>query len=205
MTVKEPSVEQREALEAYMRHPEKKLILARYRMDGLGALVDKKELPLTFLAFEVLNELALAHQAGFVPAQYNKVAPDRFSSATVEVPVNLLDHLLTCWGEYIQSDINKGSLDKSFGLAADKRRGRPFLHTFKKVASEFQYAEAVMIVRVLYYFKGSPMTLTRAFEEVAGMKKTSSETVKNAWGKHRAYYDGFLRALKVSAKKLGKD
>lgn len=113
MTVKEPSVEQREALEAYMRHPEKKLILARYRMDGLGALVDKKELPLTFLAFEVLNELALAHKAGFVPAQYNKVAPDRFSSATVEVPVYLLDHLLTCWGNTSNPTSTKGRLTKA--------------------------------------------------------------------------------------------
>lgn len=205
MTVKEPSAEQRKSLEAYLRHPEKSLFAARCRLDGLSDLVDKGELPLTFLAFEVLEKISASQQLGFAAEQYQKVVPDRFSSATVEVPVFLLDVLLDCWHDFSRSDPTKGSLDRSFGNAAKGRRKRPFLHKWQNLDNERFYAFCVLEFRLERFFKGNPVSLTEAFEQVAVDEGVSSSTTKNAWQKHRAFLEGVLRPLHIQLSDLDKN
>jgi len=205
MTVKEPSAEQLKALEAYLRHPEKSLFAARCRLDGLSDLVDKGELPLTFLAFEVLEKISALQQQGFAVEQYQKVVPDRFSSARVEVPVFLLDVLLDCWHHFSRSDPTEGSLDRSFGNAAKGRRKRPFLHKWQKLDNERFYALAVLEVRLTRYFAGNPVSFTKAFEEVSVDEEVSSAVVKKAWEKHRAFFEDLMLPFNIKLSDLGKN
>jgi hypothetical protein len=194
------SKEQSDALRTYISDNERELHSARYRLDGLSEFVEQGELPPTFLAFEILKQLALANENKFKSNQYLNVVPAHLVSETVEVPVSLLNILLDCWDEFTHSDPTKASFEKSFGFAASKRRGRPFLHKLEKLHDDRYYANKVIEARLRNYFKGTQISLTTAFTDTSFNEKVSYESVKNAWGKHRNFYKSMLRRLKVPEK-----
>lgn len=80
------SKEQIDALLTYISDNERELHSARYRLDGLSEFVEQGELPPAFLAFEILEQLALANENGFKSNQYLNVVPEHFASETIEVP-----------------------------------------------------------------------------------------------------------------------
>lgn len=205
MTQSGPSSDQLKALQAYLMHAEKSLFASKFRLDGLSELIEKDDLPLAFLAFEVLEAIVVAKQEGFSPEQYHKVVPDRFSSETVEVPVFLLNVLLNCWSDFSRSDPKEGSLDRSFGNAAKGRRKWPFLHKWQKLDKERFYAFAVLEVRLKRYFAGNPVSFTEAFEEVSGDEEVSSAVVKKAWEKHRAFFEDLMLPFNIKLSELGKN
>lgn len=194
------SKEQSDALLTYISDNERELHSARYRLDGLSEFVEKGELPPAFLAFEILDQLALADENGFTSNQYLNVVPAPMGSKTVEVPVAVLNILLDCWEDFSLSDPTKASFEKSFGFAASKRRGRPVLHKLEKLDNDRYYASQVLVAQIKHYFEGTQISLTTAFTDTSFNEKVSYETVKNAWGKHRNYYKSMLRRLKVPDK-----
>ena len=64
------SKEQIDALLTYISDNECELHTARYRLDGISEFVEQEELPPAFLAFEILEQLALANENGFKSNQY---------------------------------------------------------------------------------------------------------------------------------------
>ena len=125
--------------------------------------------------------------------------------------IALLVDFMTFTGDIISIDrhglnkldsepMSKASFEKSFGFAASKRRGRPFLHKLEKLHDDRYYANKVIEARLRNYFKGTQISLTTAFTDTSFNEKVSYESVKNAWGKHRNFYKSMLRRLKVPEK-----
>jgi len=194
------SKEQIDALLTYISDNERELHTARYRLDGISEFVEQEELPPAFLAFEILEQLALANENGFKSNQYLNVIPAHFRSETIEVPRFVLNTVLNCWDHFTHSDPTKASLEKSFGFAASKKRGRPVLHKLQKLHDDRYYASKVLEARIKCFVEGTQISLTTAFADTSFTERVSYETIKNAWGKHRNFYKSMLRRLKVPEK-----
>lgn len=110
------SKEQIDALLTYISDNECELHTARYRLDGIFEFVEQEELPPAFLAFEILEQLALANENGFKSNQYLNVIPAHFRSETIEVPRFVLNTVLNCWDHFRHSDPTKASLEKVLDL-----------------------------------------------------------------------------------------
>ena len=163
LTKFKPSQEQVDALERFINDPKREIHSARYRLDGFADLVDKEKLPKAFLAFETLDQITLAQEKQFSSDEYLEVVPDCFASVTVKVPLFVLNTLLNCWDDFIHSDPTKASLEKSFGFAAPKPKGRPIQQIIDKLDKDRYLAQQVVIRRIEAWSKGGKLKLAQAF------------------------------------------
>ena len=198
-----PSRDQIDALLAYTSNNERELNSARYRLDGFADLVKKGELPKTFLAFEVLDQIALANENGFRDTQYLKLVPECFASETVQIPVFVLNELLNCWDDFIHSNPTKASLAKSFGFAAPKPKSNPIQHIVDKLDKDRYLAQQVFELRIRSWFNGEKLKLVQAFVDVAANEHVDRQTVKNAWYAQRQYYKKIIQELQLPSKPIG--
>jgi len=198
-----PTKEQREALQTLISNGEGALKLARYRLNGFARLVEQGTLPPAFLAFETLEQLALANEKGFDDDKCLEVVPEALTSKTVVVPVFLLNTILNCWDHFIHSDPTKASLEKSFGFASPKPKSNPIQHVIDKLDNDRYLATQVLIKRIENWSQGHKLPLAQVFANVAAEENVSNQTVKNAWYKHRSFYKEFLRDIKLPTQKIG--
>jgi len=198
-----PTNEQVEALLEFISDENNSLRTARYRLDGFSELVEKGQLPLAFLAFETLEQLITADENGIDSVECLDVVPEPFASRTINVPVFVLNTILNCWGDFVSSDPTKASLEKSFGFAATKPSGNPIQHVIEKLQNDRYLAQQVFIHRIKAWSDGKKLPLVQAFADVAAEEKVSSQTVKNAWYKHRSFYKKFIREMKLPTQKTG--
>lgn len=198
-----PTKEQVEALLEFISDENTSIRTSRYRLDGLSELVEKGQLPIAFLAFETLEQLVIAHENGVDSDEYLKVVPELFATRTINVPIFVLNTILNCWGDFITSDPTKASLEKSFGFTAPKPNSNPVQHVIEKLENDRYLAQRVFIHRLEAWFAGKKLPLVEAFVDVAAEEKVSSQTVKNAWYKHRSFYKKFIREMKLPTQKIG--
>lgn len=198
-----PTKEQVEALLEFISDKNNSLRTASYRLDGLSELVEKGQLPLAFLAFETLEQLAIAHENGIDSDEYLKVVPELFASRTINVPIFVLNTILSCWGDFITSDPTKASLEKSFGFAAPKPSGNPIQHVIEKLQNDRYLAQRVIIHQIKAWSDGNKLPLVQVFADVAAEEKVNSQTVKNAWYKHRSFYDKLINDFQLPPKQIG--
>ena len=198
-----PTKEQLEALLEFISDENTSLRTARYRLDEFSELVEKGQLPRAFLAFETLEQLITAHENGIDGFECLDVVPEPFASRTVNVPVFVLNTILNCWHDFINSDPTKASLEKSFGFAAPKPSGNPIQHVIEKLQNDRYLAQRVIIHRIKAWSDGKKLPLVQAFADVAAEEKVSSQTVKNAWYKHQSFYKNFIRDMKLPTQKIG--
>ena len=150
------SKEQSDALRTYISDNERELHSARYRLDGLSEFVEHGELPPTFLAFEILKQLALANENKFKSNQYLNVVPAHFISETIEVPRFVLNTVLNCWDHFTHSDPTKASFEKSFGFAAPKRDAICFTDNASPLVRAFNtrcFCDIIFIITSFTSFK----------------------------------------------------
>ena len=197
------SKEQIDALLTYISDNECELHTARYRLDGISEFVEQEELPPAFLAFEILEQLALANENGFKSNQYLNVVPAHFRSETIEVPRFVLNTVLNCWDHFTHSDPTKASLEKSFGFAAPKPNSNPIQHVIDKLDKDLYLAQEVLTLRIKAWSEGGKLKLLQAFADVAANENVSNHTVKTAWYKHRSYYKKFMREMQLPPKQIG--
>jgi hypothetical protein len=197
------SKEQIDALLTYISDNERELHSARYRLDGLSEFVEQEELPPAFLAFEILEQLALANENGFKSNQYLNVVPAHFASETVEVPRFVLNTILNCWDDFTHSDSTKASLEKSFGFAAPKPQSNPIQHLVERLDGDLYLAQQVLTLRIKVWSEGEKLKLLQAFADVAANENVSNQTVKKAWYKHRSYFKKFIREMQLPLKQIG--
>jgi len=198
-----PTEEQEEALQAFTSDEKRSLRTARYRLGGLIELVAQGQLPLAYLAFETLKQLAIERDNGIDNDQFRDVDPETFASRTVSVPMFVLDAILDCWDDFVTCDPTKASLEKSFGFAAPKPSGNPISHVIEKLQNDRYLAQRVIFHRIKAWSDGNKLPLVQAFADVAAEEKVSSQTVKNAWYKHRSFYKNFIRDMKLPTQKIG--
>ena len=198
-----PTEEQEEALQAFKSDEKSSLRAASVRLDEFSELVEKGQLPLAFLAFETLEQLITAHENGIDSVECLDVVPEPFASRTVNVPVFVLNTILNCWHDFINSDPAKASLEKSFEFAAPKPSGNPIQHVIEKLHNDRYLAQRVIIHRINAWSDGKKLPLVQAFADVAAEEKVSSQTVKNAWYKHRSFYRKFIRDMPLPTQQIG--
>ena len=198
-----PTKEQEEALLEFISDENNSLRTARYRLDEFSELVEKGQLPLAFLAFETLEQLITAHENGIDSVECLDVVPEPFASRTVNVPVFVLNTILNCWHDFINSDPTKASLEKSFGFAAPKPSGNPIQHVIEKLQNDRYLAQRVIIHRIKAWSDGKKFPLAQAFVDVAAEEKVSSQTVKSAWYKHRSFYYKLIKDFQLPPKQIG--
>ena len=197
------SKEQSDAFLTYISDNERGLYSARYRLDGFSESVEKGELPPAFLAFEILDQLALADENGFTSNQYLNVVPAPLRSETVEVPKFVLNRILNCWDHFIHSDPTKASLEKSFGFAAPKPNSNPIQHVIDQLDKDRYLASQVLTMRMKVWSEGKKLKLLQAFADVAANENVSNQTVKSAWYKHRSYFKKFIREMQLPPDQIG--
>jgi hypothetical protein len=197
------SKEQSDAFLTYMSDNERGLYPARYRLDRFSESVEKGELPPAFLAFEILDQLALADENGFTSNQYLNVVPAPMASKTVEVPKFVLNRILNCWDHFIHSDPTKASLEKSFGFAAPKPNSNPIQHVIDQLDKDRYLASQVLTMRMKVWSEGKKLKLLQAFADVAANENVSNQTVKSAWYKHRSYFKKFIREMQLPPDQIG--
>lgn len=198
-----PTKGQLEALNAFISDGKGSLRAARYRLDGFSELVEKGQLPTAFLAFETLEQLAIAHENGIDSDECLEVVPEQFTSKTIKVPVFVLNTLLNCWADFIDCDPTKASLEESFGFAAPKPNSNPIQHVIEKLDNDRYLAQRVIIHKITAWSDGKKLPSVQAFADVAAEEKVSSQTVKNAWYKHRSFYDKLVSEFQLPAKSIG--
>lgn len=198
-----PTKEQVEALLEFISDENTSLRTARYRLDEFSKLVEKGQLPPAFLAFETLEQLALANEKGFDDDKCLEVVPEALTSKTVVVPVFLLNTILNCWDHFIHSDPTKASLEKSLGFASPKPKGNPIQHVIDKLDNDMYLTKRVLIKRIENWFEGHKVPLAQVFANVAAEEDVSNQTVKNAWYKQRSFYKEFIRDMKLPIQKIG--
>lgn len=198
-----PTKEQQEALQAFIADGKASIRTARYRLDGFSKLVEKGQLPTAFLAFEILEQLAIAHENGIDSDDCLEVVPEPFASRTINVPVFVLNTILNCWADFVNCDPTKASLEKSFGFAAPRPNSNPIQHVIEQLDNDRYLAQRVFIHRLEAWFECKKLPLVQAFVDVAAEEKISSQTVKNAWYKHRSFYKNLIRDLKLPTQKIG--
>lgn len=198
-----PTKEQLEALQALKSAEKSSLRTASYRLGGLIELVAQGQLPLAYLAFETLEHLVIQHDNGIDNDLCREVDPETFASRTVSVPMFVLDAILDCWGDFKTSDPTKASMEKSFGFAAPKPSGNPIQHVIEKLQNDRYLAQRVIVHRIRAWSDGKKLPLVQAFVDVAAEENVSSQTVKNAWYKHRSFYKNLIRDLKLPTQKIG--
>ena len=197
------SKEQSDAFLTYISDNERGLHSPRYRLDDFSESVEKGELPPAFLAFEILDQLALADENGFTSNQYLNVVPAPMVSKTVEVPRFVLNRILNCWDHFIHSDPTKASLEKSFGFAAPKPNSNPIQHVIDQLDKDRYLALQVLTMRMKVWSEGKKLKLLQAFADVAANENVSNQTVKSAWYKHRSYFKKFIREMQLAPDQIG--
>ena len=181
-----PLTEQQiKAIKTYRNSPNRKLIEAAQFLHDLERLREKKEIPTSLIAFEVLKTIHDGIQHGFTNDALLETVPKALGDGTITIPAAAASSLLSAWNNFKYSD--EPNMAKSFGLDGDGQRRKPFtkLEIHK---NEKYYTRRIFELRFFARMDGKKLTVDIAAEQVAEEESVSVQSVKNAYKKHRRHF-----------------
>lgn len=179
-----------EAIKNYVNNPNKKLIEAKQFLDSLDDLRKAKVIPTTLVAFEVLKTIHNGIEHGFTNAELLETVPTSLGHETIELPVSAARALISAWDDFRYSASPK--MEKSFGIAGKKNARKP-LTKLDLQKSEKYYTRRIFDLRIRARLEDRKLTVAQAVEQVADEECVSTQTVYNAYKKHRRKFVELLQ------------
>lgn len=180
--------EQIKALIKFTEAPDRRLNSLKDLLENLEGLRKDNEIPASYVAFEVLENLYGGLEEGYSIEDLLSVLPKEISQKTIQIPAEIIGVLLNGWNKYKKSDTN--DMSKSFGMLAEETR-RPAVSKLKQIIKEKRLVRLIIEEMWRARLSGSPTTLSQAIETVSEHPTigVSHETIRKLWYKHRENFN----------------
>ena len=173
-----------EALKLFQAALEKpELLQFSQRFEKFENMRRAGELPTTFIAFEAISALLGGLVAGHSEEELKNCWPADWGSATIELPITLINTLVTAWSDYSQN-FDQSSMGKVFKLEGDGSNTRRILRKIADLNKGLSLANAVEVEYLAGQFDEERVTLEMAIEKVSDAHGAAFDTVRKA---HRRY------------------
>jgi len=191
------SAEHKQKIDAYLQNPNRKVIEAGHYLQHLDDLRAAKDIPTTFVSFEVLKTMLNGLSEGYSNAELLKIVPPALGAETVEIPLAVLRDLCSKWE--IFANQREHNLDKAFGFTGSNGE-RPIWTKIQTINDQKYLTERVFLARLDAVLEDRKLTQQQAIEDVAATEGLSTETVKNAFYKHRKHYADLFKTHGIKIK-----
>lgn len=177
-----PEVDE-EGLAAYLATPNRKLVGLGNRFAQVEKLMQSKNIPNSYIAFEGMAALLGARIEGYSDEELKAIWPESWGTDEVAVPAKLLNALSAAWVKY-KEDVSGRTFGEVLGLEGGgqgKKRSVSLQITRDK---DRRLANEVVIIYLSPTENGERSTRDAAISQVAERHDLTFETVDEAYKKY---------------------
>ena len=141
------------------------------------------EMPTSFIALEVMSDIAAAEEQGFSEEQIQSTFPKKWGAETINIPASFLSVIRDCWWRYRDSETLL--LGEAFGVENLNGQGsHPVKSKISTIDLHRKYARCVIEKYYVPDQEDNPRALIDVYADVAADLGVSIDTVKAAYLKY---------------------